>query len=345
MDIKKQKRPNAEVSLVGVLATSDIEKSWDKALAAVTKEVTLPGFRKGHVPKERILQEVGEHFVWREAAEIHLKAELEAMLKEQEIMPIAPLSLSMKPSEKGKDVEFEVVAVTAPTAEVGDYKAVAERTLKALPKADTAKEVEQAKTAFREQIKSLGGDEDPKKIGFETQEALDFFINGEAQKGVENRTMQKRRSAVAEALIQKFPADIPTILTRQEADALMKSMKKDIAAQGIPWNDYLKKVKKTEEAVMADMLPAANKRVALDLIFGAIVKKENIKLEGDADKKAEDDLAHAVAGQGVPHDRAHSFARESLLREKVWVVLGVVPQNDPERAERVERVKPEVSSV
>jgi trigger factor len=336
MDVRKTKRPNAEVSLVGALAAADIDASWDKALAAIAKEVALPGFRKGHVPKDRILQEVGEHFVWREAAEMHLKAGLEAMLTEQEIMPIAPLSLSIKPTEKGKDVEFEVVAIVAPTVEVADYKAVAERALKSLPKEDVAKEVEEAKAAFREQIKSMGGDEDPKKIGFESQEALDFFIDGEAQKGVESRTMQKRRSAVAEALIAKFPADIPTILTRQEADALMESMKKDIAAQGLPWNDYLKKVKKTEDGVMADMLPAANKRIALDLIFGAILKKEDIKLEGDADKKAEDDLAHAVAQQGVPHDRAHSFARESLLREKVWVVLGVTPPV-------VEIVKPETT--
>jgi FKBP-type peptidyl-prolyl cis-trans isomerase (trigger factor) len=332
MDIKKQKRPNAEVSLVGTLLATDIEKSWEKALAAVTKEVALPGFRRGHVPKDRIIAEVGEHFVWREAAELHLKAELEAMLKEQEIAPIAPVSLIWRTDlQKNNDVEFEVVAVVAPTVEVSDYKAIAERTLKTLPKEDTAKEVEEAKAAFREQIKAMGGDEDPKKIGFETKEALDFFIDGEAQKGVENRTTQKRRSAVAEALIQKFPADIPMILTRQEADALMESMKTDIAAQGIPWNDYLKKVKKTEDAVMADMLPAANKRIALDLIFGAILKKEDTKLEGDADKKAEDELAHAVASQGVDHQRAHAFARESLLREKVWVVLGVTPSRGRDR--------------
>jgi FKBP-type peptidyl-prolyl cis-trans isomerase (trigger factor) len=331
MDIKKQKRPNAEVSLVGTLLATDIEKSWDKALAAVTKEISLPGFRKGHVPKDRIIAEVGEHFVWREAAEVHLKAELEALLKEQEIAPIAPLSLTMKPSEKGKDVEFEVTAIIAPTVEVGDYKAIAERALKTLPIEDRAREIEEAKQAFHEQLRALAklpegdafGEEDAKKIGFENHAALDLFIGEEAKKGVENRMMQKRRSAVAEALIAKFPADIPTILTRQEADALMGSMKKDIAAQGLSWNDYLKKVKKTEEAVMVDMLPAANKRIALDLIFGAIAKKEDIKLEGDADKKAEDDLAHAVAKQGVPHDRAHLFARESLLREKVWTALGV----------------------
>lgn len=54
MQIKKEARPGAEVVLSGIIAAKDIEVFWDNAVKAAQKEVSIPGFRKGHVPEEKI---------------------------------------------------------------------------------------------------------------------------------------------------------------------------------------------------------------------------------------------------------------------------------------------------
>ena len=299
---------------MGTIPSEKIEKSWGGALAAVTKEVALPGFRKGHVPKERVIQEVGEDFIWKEAAERVIKRELTEILKQHEVTPIAPLSLMLAPARKGEEVKFEIIAIIAPTVTLGDYKAIVERALEKVPTRDEGKERAEAEKAFMAQlghiIEKKDGtpltDNEAKKAGFENAATLQLFIADESNRAVESRAAQARRGAVAEALITAFPADIPTFIITDEAEALANANKQGEAK--------------------VDMTPHAEKRIALDLIFSEIVKKEGLKLEGEEDKKAEDDLAHRIMSQGVPHDRAHIFARESLIREKVWEVLGLPAQ-------------------
>ncbi len=105
-----------------------------------------------------------------------------------------------------------------------------------------------------------------------------------------------------------------------EAARMRETFKKDVAAQGLPWSDYLKRVNKTDEQVAADLAPNAEKRIALELIFAHIVREEKIELSED-EKKQEEAFAHRLAETGVAHERAHSFARESYLRESVWKLL------------------------
>lgn len=334
MKVTKDKRPHAQIALSGTLSAKEVEKFWDKALAAIIKEVALPGFRKGHVPRERVLQEVGEKSIWREAAEMALNDSLEEILKKEDVHPIVPLSLSMKSADKGADVEFEITATVAPSVTLGDARAIAKKALAAMPADDTAKERAEARKAFEAQLAGMMQkeegvaitDEDAKTVGFESAAALNLFIDEQSAHAVADRAMQKRRGAVADALIAEAAADIPLVFIHDEAAALLDATKKDIAARGTSWNDYLKHFKKTDEQVLEDLKPQAEKRIALDLIFSEIIKNEELKLEGEDAKKAEDELAHRIAHQGVEHQTAHTYARESLLREKVWEVLGVKPE-------------------
>lgn len=346
MQITKTKKEHAEVALAGTLSAKDIERHYKKAVTAAVKEVSLPGFRKGRVPEGRVIEEVGKNFLWKDAAERSLKELLEDILKQEEVHPITPLSLALKEPTYGEDVAFEIAAVTPPTVKIDDYKKIAEDALGALPKADKEKEESDAVRAFRTQVRAIGvmqkpeevaegdakkneehageplTDEEAKLAGLENGEAAEFFIKGEAEKAVADREMQKKRGAVAEALIEKSIYDIPKIIIADESRALFETFKRDVKAQGLEWNDYLKRVKKTDADVEKDLAPNAEKRIALDLIFGHIIREEKLELTDD-DKKKEEAFAHKIVEQGVPEGRAHSYAREQFLREKVWEILGL----------------------
>ena len=92
--VEKEERPHAEVLLKGVLPAKIIETEYESAIREAGKHVAVPGFRKGHVPRERVIKEAGESFLWRDAAERSLKGELDEILKKENIVPVVPLSLS-----------------------------------------------------------------------------------------------------------------------------------------------------------------------------------------------------------------------------------------------------------
>jgi FKBP-type peptidyl-prolyl cis-trans isomerase (trigger factor) len=326
MQTKKDKKKNAEVSITGTLPKDRIQKETERTLTRIQREIELPGFRKGKVPIQKVKEYVGETALWREAAESAMKAEVEAILKEHEVLPIMPVGASLGASEVNDDVPFEIIAIVAPTCDISDYKAVAEKALAKITSLNIAKEQENALTEMRAQARAMTQskgegsftDEESKLLGFENSIAAEFFLKHEAEHAVENRELQKKRGAIAEALIEKASCEIPRLFIMEEAANLLEATKKDVASQGIPFNDYLKRVSKTEEQIRDELSSPAEKRVALDIIFGEIARKEEIK----PDEKEEERLSHALISQGVTHEQAHNYIRATVLREKVWEILG-----------------------
>lgn len=326
MQTKKEKRKGAEVSITGTIPKERIEAELSKALSRIQNELALPGFRKGKVPVDKVREYVGEKGLWREAAENALNAEAEAILKEHEILPVMPIGASLKSSDANTDVPFEIIAIVAPTCSVDGYKETAESAIKKLEPLDREKEKEIAIASLRQQARAMTksegegplNDEEAKTLGMENATAAEFFITDEAEHAVENRELQRKRGAIAEALIAKASCDIPRIMITEEANALLEATKKDIASRGLPWNEYLKRTNKTDEGIREELIMPAEKRVALDIIFAEISRAEKIK----PDEKEEERLAHALVSQGVDHDQAHNYVRATVMREKVWEVLG-----------------------
>lgn len=325
MQTKKDTKKNAEVSITGSLPKEKVAAHTEKTLAKIQKEIELPGFRKGKVPLQKVREYVGEKALWREAAESALNAEVESILKEHEVLPIMPVGAALRPADVDADVPFEIVAIVAPTCSIADYKDVAEKAVSKLPKIDVEKEKDTAKNALRAQARAMTQstgegaltDDEAKKLGFENATAFEFFLDGEAEHAVKDRELQKKRGAIAEALIESGKCDIPNILIGEEAARLLEATKKDVASQGRPFNDYLKQSGKTEEAILQELRVPAEKRVAMDIIFAEIARKEEIK----PDAAEEDRLAHALQSQGVDHETAHRYIRATMMREKVWDVL------------------------
>jgi FKBP-type peptidyl-prolyl cis-trans isomerase (trigger factor) len=326
MNTKKDKRKGAQVSITGTLPAERIEKERARAIARIQKEMILPGFRRGKVPVERVIQEVGEKSLWQEAAEAALKDEAEGLLKEHEVIPVMPIGASLQAAEAGADVPFEIIAIVAPTCSIEGYKENAEKALSRLAKVDEEKEKALALEALRKQARTMSQsegegpltDEEAKKLGLENAAAAELFLIEEAARAFREHELQKKRGAMAETLITKAACDIPHAFIHDEARSLLEATKKDVARQGVPWNDYLKRVGKSEEDVMKDLEGPAEKRVALDIIFGEIARTEKV----EPDNKEEERLAHALVSQGVTHDQAHNYIRATMLREKVWELLG-----------------------
>lgn len=326
MQTKKEKRKNAEILIAGSLPKEEIEPATERTLLKIQKELHLPGFRKGTAPLGNVRAYVGEKALWKEAAETVLRDSVETILKENEVVPIFPVSAALSAAEAGADMPFEIVAIVAPTCSVENYKETAAKALKKLPEFDFEKEKTQAREALRAQTRQMTQskgdgpltDEEAKKLGFENSAALELFLNEESERAVKDRLMQLKRSAIAEALIEKANCDLPGALIHEEAAHLLEATKRDVAAQGMPFNEYLKHRNKNEPEVLSELESPAEKRVCLDLIFAEIARAEKIQ----PDEKDEERLAHVLVQQGVDQMTASRYVRATVMREKVWELLG-----------------------
>src|ERR687891_1690625 len=100
-----------------------VEKRVDRAAKSLAGELRMPGFRKGKVPPQFVIQRVGREAVLEQALRDSLPEWYERALLETGITPIGDpqLDVSDLPDE-GEPLEFTIEVGVRPKAELGEYK-------------------------------------------------------------------------------------------------------------------------------------------------------------------------------------------------------------------------------
>lgn len=327
-----EKSADSSVVIKGTIPVSDITPEVSPALLEFTRDIELPGFRRGKVPEARVREEIGEKSLWRAAAERALRGLLPSLLKEHAVIPILPPNILLTISEPDSEVHFTITVIVPPTVTIEDYQKIGAKALEALPAAEQEKDLAEARASLNTQTRSMAGvteeraltDEESKRIGFENATALSHFLEGEAVRAVESRESQRKRGAVAQALLQKATIHIPAVMIDEETHAMLESTKREVATH-LPWSEYLTKRGMDETGITAELRPQAEKRLALDLIFAHIAHKESVQPKEDEVKR----VAHILSHQGVPEERAHHYGAEVSIREQIWGLWGLAAPLPP----------------
>ena len=108
-----------------------IQKGIDDAFKKTQKRITVPGFRKGHVPRAIFNQMYGEESLYQDALNDVLPDAYEAAIKETEIEPVDQPEISIESMEKGEPWTIKAEVAVKPEVKLGDYKGML------VPKQDT----------------------------------------------------------------------------------------------------------------------------------------------------------------------------------------------------------------
>jgi len=121
-------------------------------------------------------------------------------------------------------------------------------------------------------------DEWVKTIGnFENIEALKKNINDGILHKKEHEAKDKRRAEILTKIAEASKVEIPDALIQGQQNQMLESMKNNVKSQtGMEFNDYLKKINKTEEEIKKTFFIDAEKLVKNSLALREIAKKENI---------------------------------------------------------------------
>ena len=99
-----------------------IQKGIDEAFVETRKKITVPGFRKGRVPRQIFNQMYGEESLYQDALNKVLPDAYSAAVKETGIKPVDQPSIDIKSMEKGQPWTLTAEVAVEPEVKLGDYK-------------------------------------------------------------------------------------------------------------------------------------------------------------------------------------------------------------------------------
>lgn len=100
----------------------EYEKGIDLAFQDVKKDVSAPGFRKGHMPKQIFMQMYGEESLYNEGLNKVLPEVFDAAVAETGIQMVGQPQIALDSMEKGQPWKISAEVELAPEIELGDYK-------------------------------------------------------------------------------------------------------------------------------------------------------------------------------------------------------------------------------
>jgi trigger factor len=125
METTVKELPDSRVRVDVDVDPQDVEGSIARTAQELGKDMKLPGFRKGKVPAEMVVQRLGRETVLTQALESSLGAWYERAMLESGVNPVGDpkLDLSDLPDE-GKPLRFSIEVAVRPGAELGEYKGI-----------------------------------------------------------------------------------------------------------------------------------------------------------------------------------------------------------------------------
>jgi trigger factor len=123
METTVKELPESRVRVEVDVDPADVEGRISEAAKKLGGEMKLPGFRKGKVPPEMVLQKLGRQTVLTEALEDSLGDWYEQAMLESGVSPIGDPSLDLTDlPDEGKPLKFAIEVGVRPPATISDYK-------------------------------------------------------------------------------------------------------------------------------------------------------------------------------------------------------------------------------
>ncbi len=331
---KREELPESEVQFSGDVPYSAVEPYRAQALAHLSEHVELPGFRPGKVPQDLVLKKVGEITVLEEAAELFIKDFYPELIEGMKVDAVGRPDIRITKLAPENPVSFVIRATVYPVFDLpkdwkklgGDVKleeaqpATEEEvnnTLESLRKnkAEAAKTADEAAPTALPEL----NDEFAKSVGaFESLAQLKEQITKGIGEEKARTARDARRGKIIEKLLEETKLAVPRIFIESELDKIMGQMQEDVTRFGMAFDEYLKKINKTEEAMRDELREQASKRAKLQLVLNKIGQEEKLEAEKEA---VDGEMKHALEHFPEANQTLVRIHIETVLRNEMVLKL------------------------
>jgi trigger factor len=323
--------PDSRVKIDVSVDADALQQRLDRAARALAGELKLPGFRKGKVPPQLVLQRVGREAVLEEALRNSLPEWYERALAESGINPVGDpkLDVGELPAE-GEDLRFSIEVGVRPKADLGEYKGL-EVGRAELEVPDEA--VQSELDRLREGFASLAPVERAAAPGDSLLIDFEGTIDGEPFEGSESRDFLIELGA--EGLLPEFDAALAGTSAGEErrVDVTFPDdhRPEELAGKTASFDVTVKEVREKDLPELDDDFASeASEFDTLDELRDHIRSRISEAFERRAEaefREAAVDAAAENATIDLPHDLVHARAHEMWERiERQLASRGIDPQ-------------------
>lgn len=117
-----EKKEGNEGLLQVSVPAEEVDKALDQAFKKVVKQLNVPGFRKGKVPRQIFEQRFGVEALYQDAVDILLPKAYSEAVQETGINPVDQPEIEVTQIEKDQPFTFDATVIVEPEVQLGDYK-------------------------------------------------------------------------------------------------------------------------------------------------------------------------------------------------------------------------------
>ena len=323
------------VEIESELSAEELSHHRAHILKHLCAETEVAGFRKGFAPEKIILEKFGEMGVLERAVGGALNEVYPELLLKHQIDAIGRPEISITKLSPGQPAEFKIKTAIVPKFVLPDYKKIAAKIneQKELPPEVTDKEIEELLIRLRYQLAGKNPaeklpaeeenklpvitDEMVKKLG-DYADIADFQTKVRAAilEDKKSQLREKRRLAIIDGILEKTTIPLPPVLLENEVDYLLARFIDDLKMMGSSLDDYLKKIKKTQEELRKDLQPGAEKKAKTRLIFEAIATAEKIIAPAEQIKK---ETEHILSHHKTADSQKVAVFAETIIKNELVI--------------------------
>ena len=404
MSLQVEKLEHNMAKLTIEVSADEVEKALQAAYLKERSKISLPGFRKGKVPRQMIEKMYGPEVFYDEAANHMISEAYGKAYDECELEIVSQPKVEVTQLEKGKPFIFTAEVAVKPGVELGEYKGLKvdkistevtdeevdqeiererERNARTVEVTDRAvqdkdqvvldfegfvdgeafdggkgenypltigsgsfipgfeeqligaeigKEVE-VNVTFPEdyQAKDLAGkaavfkctvheikvkelpelDDEFASDVSEESETLEEYkaeVKGRLKERKENDAKQKKEDQAVEKAVENAQIDIPEPMIDLQARQMADDFARRIMQQGLTLEQYFQFTGLSEEKMMEELKPQAEKRIRTRLVLEAVAAAENIEV---SDERLDEELTKMAESYQMEVDKLKEFMGEN----------------------------------
>jgi len=313
---------DAVIEISGTIDAETIEKHRKKVIEGVAKEADIPGFRKGHAPKDIIEKQVNQNHVLEDAAEEALSETYPHILHMHSIVPTSAPRVTIVKLALGNPLEFKITVAIEPTVKLPNYKKIAKQVKSKETKIEvTNEDMEQVIKELQELRKDEQGiipeltDEFVKTLGnFESVEDFKIKLKENITNEKESNVSRENFENLVKQLISESEITLPLPMVDDEIYASLNRLTKDLEKHNMKLEDYFKNIKKTEEEFIKAKRESIEEQLKTKFIIQEIAKEE--KITPDAEQVEAEIKQAMMHYPNLSPEDFKSYIEETLTNEK-----------------------------
>jgi len=158
-------------------------------------------------------------------------------------------------------------------------------------------------------------DEFAKKFGINSLDELKNILRDNISQEQKQKADQRTEIKMIDQILEKSEfGDIPTSLIDQEANKMLSEIQQNVTSQGGKFEDYLQSIGKSQEQLLEEMKPEAEKRVKTALLIREIANQENIAASEEEIEQKQNELLEQYKGYEKVEERVKSPDYKNYLQ-------------------------------